>query len=316
MQATLAIVQASDSTPLRWDDVQLFLALAREPSLARAGARLGVDASTVSRRLAALEDALELRLFDRTREGLRATAAAERLLPSAEAMEAGASGFARDAESFEREIEGRVRLTAPPGLADSFIAPLLVELVAKHPRLSIELDASIGYADLARRDADLALRVSRPRSGDLVAKRIFAAREAVLGAPAYVKSLGRLKRASDARWITYADDLASLPTMRWLKREAPAMTAVLATSDFSAQARAAEAGLGVFVAPSPFVHAYRLVEVPLARPLATSLAEVPEGELWLVGHRALRDVPRIAAVWSFLEASFERMTKEHARRRR
>ena len=308
-------MQGDGTSPLRWDDVQLFLALAREPSLAKAGARLAVDASTVSRRLAALEESLGLRLFDRTREGLRATAAAERLLPSAEAMEAGASGFARDAESFEREVEGRVRVTAPPGLADAFVAPLLVELHARHPRLTIELDASIGYADLSRREADLALRAGRPKAGDLVSRKIFATREVLLGSEAYVRSLGRLKRAPDARWITYADDLAMLATMRWLRNEAPGMTPILATSDFSAQARAAEAGLGLFVAPRPYVHAYRLVEAPLSRPLASSLGQLPESELWLVGHRALRDVPRIAAVWTFLDESFARMGREDARRR-
>jgi DNA-binding transcriptional LysR family regulator len=292
--------------PLHWDDVQLFLALCRETSLGRAAGKLGVDASTVSRRLAALEERLALRLFDRVREGLRTTAAAERLLPSAEAMEAAAAGFSRDAESFEREVEGRVRITAPPGLSSAFVAPMLAELQGRHPRLAIDLDSSIGYADLARRDADLALRANRPRAGDLVAKKLLVAREVALGAPDYVASLGRLKRIADARWITYGDDLGSLATMRWLRQEAPGLSPVLKTSDFAAQARAAEAGLGLFVAPRPFVHAARVVEVALARPLAMSLASLPESELWLVGHRALRHVPRIAAVWSFLEEAFTR----------
>src|ERR1700722_16079994 len=125
-QAMVASLQVDTVT--RWDDVRLFLALYREQSLAGAGARVGLDGSTLSRRLAALEEGLAARLFDRTREGLVPPAAADLLLPAAEEMEAAHVRFARDASGLEREAEGVVRLSVPPGVADAFLAPVLARL--------------------------------------------------------------------------------------------------------------------------------------------------------------------------------------------
>lgn len=290
---------------LRWDDVQLFLALYRDGSLGRAGQRVGLDASTMSRRLTALEASLSLSLFDRSREGLHATAAAERLVIAAEAMERCAADFARDAEGFEREVEGRVRVTAPPGVADLIVAPRIGELLAKHPRLHVELDARIAYVDLSRREADVALRAVRPSGGDLVAKKVFTTRTVCLGSPSYVASLGTLRDLNDARWITYADDLASLPSMRWLTQQAPRAERALMTSSFPSQMRAAESGVGLVLAPLPFAAACELSVAKLSAPLTRSLATLPDETLWLVGHRALRVVPRVAAVWQWLEEIFQ-----------
>jgi DNA-binding transcriptional LysR family regulator len=289
---------------LRWDDVALFLALYRDEALGPAGKRVGLDPSTMSRRLTALEARLTLTLFDRGREGLRPTAAAERLVAAAEAMEHCAADFARDAEGFEREVEGRVRVTAPPGVADLIVAPHVGELVAKHPRLQVEIDARVAYVDLSRRESDLALRASRPRGGDLVAKKVFTTRTVALGSAAYVRSLGTLKDANDARWVSYGADLASLAGPRWLKKHAPQSAPALLTSSFSAQVQAARAGVGLMLAPEPFARAGELSVARLGVGLARSLAELPADELWLVGHRALRGVPRVAAVWQWLDALF------------
>ncbi len=300
---------------LRWDDVQLFLALYRDASLGRAGQRLGLDASTLSRRLSALEARLSLSLFDRSREGLHATAAAERLAATAEEMEQCAANFARDAEGFEREVEGKVRVTAPPGVADYIVAPRVGELVARHPKLRLEVDASVAYVDLSRREADVALRMLRPSGGDLVAKKVYTTRTVPLGSAAYVRSLGVLRDLTEARWIAYADDLASMPSMRWLRHEAPQLAPTLVTSSFSAQLRAAIAGVGVVLAPHPFGAACDLVEAKLSPALSRSLAALPDDSLWLVGHRALRLVPRVAAVWAWLEELFrEELPRKRSKR--
>jgi DNA-binding transcriptional LysR family regulator len=153
---------------LDWEQVRLFLAVAREKSLAGASARLGVDVSTVSRRLDRLEDLIGAPLFDRTRDGTSPTVLAEQVMPHAEEMELAAVRFAAAGAKVETEVEGIVRLTVPPGVADAFVAPALPELYARHPNLVIELDASVGYADLTRREADVAIRAHRPASGDLV----------------------------------------------------------------------------------------------------------------------------------------------------
>ena len=144
----------------RWEDVRVFLAVHRTRGLAAAGARLGMDASTVSRRLAGLEEALGARLFDRTRDGLLPTSAADLLLPAAEAMEAAHVSFVRDATGFEREAEGKVRVSVSPGMAEAFVAPALMRLRARHPKIRLELDASVRPVALSRREADIALGAS------------------------------------------------------------------------------------------------------------------------------------------------------------
>src|SRR4051812_46115663 len=107
--------------PLNWDDVRVFLAVQREKSLGRAGLRLSLDTSTVSRRLSALEAQLGARLFERTQKGLAETQLARRLVAAAEAMEAAHARLLRDAVSLETAAEGVVRISVAPGMADGFI---------------------------------------------------------------------------------------------------------------------------------------------------------------------------------------------------
>jgi len=285
---------------LDWDQVRVFLAVARAGQLAGAAARLGLDVSTVSRRLDRLESELGLHLFDRTRDGTVATAAAEAMLPAAEDMERGLAQFAAAVDAVETVAEGVVRLTALPGVADAFVAPLLARFRELHPRVVVELDASIGYADLTRREADLALRSTRPRSGDLVAVRVISTRSIPLTSPEYAAELGTLANWADARWLTWGQDLMHIPTGLWFAEHVPELVPVLRTNHFASQLAAAAAGLGVVLASEPFRHVHRLVPVSIARSLKPAWDALPVEDLWLVGHRALRTVPRVAALWDFL----------------
>jgi DNA-binding transcriptional LysR family regulator len=286
-----------------WDDARVLLALWRAKTLTGAGAALGVNASTVGRRLDALEAALGARLFDRTPDGVLATAAAERLVSHAEGLEQAALGLANAAQGFERAPEGVVRISAPPGVADHFLAAGLPRLLAKYPKLRLEIDASVGYVDLTRREADLALRALRPTAGDLVAVKIVEEDDAPLAAPALAKRLGTLARTADAPWIGWGRDLVHIPSGRWLAEHVPESAVLLRTSSIGAQISAAEAGLGLVVVPKVYASVRKLVEVPLGPALAAARAALPRESLWLVGHRALREVPRVAAVWDFIVQS-------------
>lgn len=292
---------------LRWDDLKVLLALHRRGSLKRAAEALGVNISTVSRRLDALEELLGAHLYDRTPDGVRPTAAAELLVPHAEGMERAVLGFVHGLEGLEVEVEGVVRITAPPGMVDSFLAPALVELANAHPRLRIQILASVGYADLSRHEADLALRIMRPAAGDLVAKRLASHPWCVVASPAHAAMLngsGRLREPDATRWVTWGEDLAHMPDARWLATHVSRERVVLETSSMTAQLEAVRAGLGAMVVPRPYAALPGLAEVRCSAALAKSLAALPEGTLWLVGHRALREVPRIAAVWAWLERLF------------
>jgi DNA-binding transcriptional LysR family regulator len=293
------MVAESQAPEFRWDDARILLSLIREGTLQKAGKRLGVDASTVSRRLDALERSLGARLFDRTPDGARATAIAEQLFPIAEQMEQAALRMAQSVEQLEAEPEGEVRISAPPGVADHMLAAALPRLFARYPRLCIRLDSRIAYVDLTRREADLALRAVRPTSGDLVAVKLGTAPSLLLASPSYAHEIGELERLDDARWITWDDDLASLPPARWVSTHVPASAVVLRTNSIGSQIAAAKAGLGLVWLDAPFKN-LGFDEVPLSRTLARECPPPGVGHLWLVGHRALREVPRIAAVWTWI----------------
>lgn len=293
---------------LRWDDLKVLLALHRRGSLKRAADELGVNISTVSRRLDALEELVGVHLFDRTPEGTRPTVAAEQLVPFAEGMERAAHGFSRGLEGFEIEPEGVVRLTAPPGIVDHFIAGALVDLARAYPKLRVQILSSIGYADLTRREADIALRLQRPAAGDFVSTRLAAQGWATLASPALAATLGRLRDPAAGRWVTWGADLAHLPDAQWIAANVPTERVVLETSSMTAQIEAVRAGLGLMLAPVAYAELRGLAAVDCAPKVRRSIDALPEGTLWLVGHRALREVPRIAAVWSWVKDRFADVT--------
>jgi DNA-binding transcriptional LysR family regulator len=289
-----------DHPDVRWDDIRVYLAAHRYKSLGAAARRLGVDTSTVSRRIAALEDALGVKLFERTRDGLLHTRAAERVLAAAEAMEAAHGRLTRDASDVETAAEGIVRLSVAPGTADLFVAPMLVRLRRRHPGVSIELDASVQPRDLTRHEADLALRSVPPRGADLVTTKLGSGRWIPAGSPELVEEHGKLAAWSDVPWIGWDRDLASFAPARWLAQHVAKAEVVLRTSQFSAQIAAARTSLGAVLLPAPYIRVLGLAPLPYAKALAPSLDGAPSDDLWLVCHRVLRDLPRVAAVWTFL----------------
>jgi DNA-binding transcriptional LysR family regulator len=290
----------------RWDDVRIFLAVHRQRTLAGAAGRLGLDTSTVSRRLAALESGLGERLFERTREGLAPARAAERVLAAAEAMEVAHARLTRDASDLESLAEGVVRISTAPGLSSVFIAPALIRLRKRYPKLVIELDASVAARDLTRYEADIAVRSVRSSGAELVTTKLMTAPWLAAAAPKVAQRLGTLAAWSDTAWIQWDRDLASFHAARWVSQHVPAHAVALRTSDFPAQLAAAKSGLGVMLCPVPYITVTGLVAVDLAPSLASAAAGWPADDLWLVGHRALREVPRIAAVWDFLVAELRR----------
>jgi DNA-binding transcriptional LysR family regulator len=300
------VAKSQDQVALRWEDVPVFLAAYRQGSLGAAAQRLQLDTSTVSRRLSAFEAALGQRLFERSREGLRASAAAERVYPAAEAVEAAYARLVREASGVEAAAEGVVRISVAPGMAEVFVAPLLAGLRAKHPRLDIELDASVSPRDLTRHEADLALRSLEPRGAELLVTKLVTARWVAAGSATTVQRLGRLQAWGAAPWLAWDRDLAAFGPARWLARHAARAAIPLRTSHFAAQLAAARAGLGILLVPEPYLQPAALVPVRYTAELAASAEDWPIDTLWLVGHRALRDVPRVAAAWDYLAREIRR----------
>jgi DNA-binding transcriptional LysR family regulator len=292
--------QPSPSEPLRWDDVRLFLALCRARTVGEAGRALGVDSSTVSRRLTALEEALTTSLFDRNHEGISATKAAEDLLPMAEEMEEAMLRFAHAADGLEREVSGLVRIACPPDVANVVIAPLLRELFTLHPALRVEIAPGEAVIDLARREADLALRTVRPAQGDLLVTRLTSVRWVLVASSELARELGSLRSWSDAPWIGWGLRLSMIGPAQWLEKHAKGVDPAVRSDSLMVQIAAVSAGVGVSLVPEPSARHYGLAPVKLAASLRADAANWPVDELFLVTLRALRDVPRVRALWDLL----------------
>ncbi|MCA9611201.1 MAG: LysR family transcriptional regulator [Sandaracinus sp.] len=284
---------------LPWDDVRLFLALCRVRTLGEAARSLGVDGSTVSRRLAALEENLGASLFDRGRGGVSATPAADALLPVAEEIEHAMARFAGAAEALERDVTGLVRIACPPDAAEVLIAPHLPALLARHPGLRIEVLAGEGLVDVARRAADLALRIVRPERGDLIQQKLGTVGWHLAATPALVQRLGSVRRLRDVPWVTFGEQYAHLPAARWV-REHAGEEPVFQSDSLRLQIAIVTTGLGAALLPAPSLDHYGLVPLKLTPKLRRDVPLPPPNDLYLLTHRALRHVPRVRAVWDFL----------------
>jgi DNA-binding transcriptional LysR family regulator len=301
MQRTSTGARAPD-----WDEARLLLALCRAPTVSAAARALGVNASTVSRRLAGLEAALAVSLFDRSREGITPTEAAEQLLPVAEEMEGTMARFGVAAQGLERAPSGTVRLACPPDVAEVLVAPRVRPLLARYPALRLELDPGEAVRDLTRGEADLALRTVRPERGDLVVTRLTSMRWVLVAAPALARSLGGLQAWTDAPWVGWGDRVADLGAARWLKTQGPDVVPVVRTVSLRLQLALVEQGVGVSLLPEASARQAGLLPVRLSSALEQAAASWPRDDLFLVTHRALRQVPRIRVVWEDLLASCQR----------
>ncbi len=289
-------------TRLPWDDVRFFLALCRARTVTEAAAALGVDASTVSRRLSALEEKLSAALFERGRDGLAATQAAEDLMPVAEEIEQGIARFASEAEALERSVSGPVRVACPPDVAEVIVAPLVPELLSRHPALRVEIDPGESVVDLTRREADIALRTVRPVRGDLVVTRLLTVRWVLVAAPRLARSLGTLRSWADAPWVSWGERLSAIAPARWFAAHARDVEPVVRSDSLMLQLALARKGVGVALVPEPSAGHYGLVPVKIGATLRERSGEWPSDDLFLVTHRALRQVPRVRAVWDLLVA--------------
>jgi len=283
---------------LNWDDLRFFLAAAQHGGFGAAGRRLEQQQSTVSRRVAALEARLGATVFDRTASGLTLTPLGRRVLGEAQAMEAALTRVADAASATEKVVEGVVRVAMTETLAAVFIIPaVLPDLLERHPKLRLDLVISDTSADLARREADIAVRFFLMPSGDLLTKRVARLHTAVLASRRLAKTLQR-KPINQWPFVSAYLPIGAAPEDAWREHVARGEVRV-STNSFHAQVEAVRAGLGVAVLPEILCGPLNLV--PIAIP--PSFPAPPDIEMYLVTPRALRRVPRIAAVFEALSDS-------------
>jgi DNA-binding transcriptional LysR family regulator len=281
-----------------WDDLRYFLAIYRTGTLARAGSELGINATTVGRRLSALEDRVRARLFDRTPEGYAPTAAGRDLLPRAERMEAEALALEREVLGADQRLEGSVHVTATEMIATRFIMPHLPRFGALHPEIAIVLECSSRNVSLARREADVALRLARPREDNVVTLRLADIPLALYASPEYIAARGtpddpeRSLRGHDV--LMYAPTRAFRLENAWFEARRDGARIALRSDSVSSIFAAALAGGGIALLP-------RAAADPESELVRIETRSAPEPRvIWQTVHQDLQKSARVRAVTAFL----------------
>lgn len=232
-----------------WDDLHLFLVVAETGSLSQAARKLRIGQPTVSRRLAQLEEQLGYALCERGTEGIRLTSMGEKLLEPVKRMAEAAAGWAQQVEQGEQQPHGTVRITAPPGIAHDFVLPIAVELRQKHPQLSLQVLARVQYLDLARREADLAIRMRPTEQKELEILFEIDAAVGAFASPSYAAKLTQGCEMNVIDFVGWAPPFEDLAPNPQLAASIDDFTPAFACDDYLVQCRAAELGLGVIFLP-------------------------------------------------------------------
>jgi DNA-binding transcriptional LysR family regulator len=273
-----------------WDDVRFMLAIQRFGSLSAAARSLSVNQTTVGRRLALLEESLQTRVFTHDGRRYQLTRAGERMLPHVERMEAEALALERDCLGQDRALSGSVLLTGPDAFSVVVLVPLLKAFRRRFPEIDLELSSEERTLDLRRREADLALRVSRPREGSLVARKVAPFALGLYASKAYLEQRGSPKSSELSKHDFVVVNREQATSTRWLQRRAGDARVVLRTNSTLAQVAAVVAGLGLGLVPC-YLAARQASLVRLLPRDATSMSS-----LWLVTHRDLQRAARVRAL--------------------
>ncbi len=280
-----------------WDDVRFFLAVLRHGSLSGAARALRVDHATVGRRIAAFEEQLGSKLFDRTPEGLAITAAGQAILRHCEAMESAAASVERLVAGHDARLSGLVRVATTEGLARALIVPALAPLAREHAQLQVEVMASPARLDITRRQADIAVRVGRPRDPDVICRKLADCGFALYGARSYLAAQ-RTPDHAEGPSVPTAVSYLGAPT--WFSAALDgARVALLSNSPF-VQVEAVSRGIGIGLFPCFLGDSDPELE-------RLSKGEPPEPRaVWMIIHRDLRRVAKIRLVADAIANAFHR----------
>jgi DNA-binding transcriptional LysR family regulator len=275
-------------------DLETLLALTRGRTLAVAGERLRVDASTVFRSLQRLERNLGQRLFERTRGGYAPTELATQLAGHAEEMEVVLESARSSMESAPTQVSGSVRITTTDTILHGLVAPALLTLRKTHPLLSFDLHTGNELASLTRRDADIAVRATKRPPQHLIGRSVGAIRVALYAANRRDAPTRADVQAGRVDWIGVDDVLPEHPSVIWRKRHFPRITPRYRVGSVLSVLELVALGVGVGIVPL-FLAATRSDVVRLSDPL-----EEAETELWLLTHPESRHLRRVAATYAHL----------------
>ncbi|MFN7026149.1 MAG: LysR family transcriptional regulator [Pseudorhizobium sp.] len=279
-----------------WDDVRLFLAVARTGQLLAASRRLGINHATLGRRISGLEKALGTRLLYRRTSGCELTPEGETFLRAAERMETEMLAAQAATGQIGAAISGTVRIGAPDGFGVSFLAPRLGQLMERHPQLKVQLVPVPRSFSLSQREADIAITIERPAEGRLVSSKLTDYSLGLYGARAYLERNG-VPKSIDAlnshHRIGYVEDLIFSPSLNFASEVLRDWDASFEISSAIGQTEAVRSGAGIGI-----LHDY------IARQHPELVRILPDVVLhrayWTTFHESSRNLMRLRVVVDFL----------------
>ena len=285
-----------------WDDLRYFLAFARTGSMQAAAKALGVNQSTVQRRIAELEECVGHRLVERHLGSYRLTALGEELCPAAEGVETAVAAFERHLAACDKGLTGTVRVTCGSSVAACLRrTPLIDAFHARHPGLRVELVISDRFLDLSKGEADIAIRLGEPRDEALVGRKIADASWAVYASRAYVERHGRPSNPQDLKghFLVACDgSITDYPGARWQRSVAHLATVSARTDHWQGLILAVKAGAGLAAMP----HFQGDNETELVRVIDDIGLVMP---FYLLMHRDMQHTPRVRAFADFVASEIK-----------
>lgn len=286
-----------------WDDLKVFLVICEQGTVRQAASVLGLNASTVSRRLAALEAALATQLFERHPSGLRLTTAGEEVHALCGRLEQGVALVQRRVKGHDQRLEGMLRVTSAEVIAQ-LSCLCLSEFQMKHPSVTLDLQLSDRMASLERHEVDVALRVAESPPENLFGKKVGHAGVGLFASRAYLKQHGPDPLDPAQIFVEWPSALAHKPAFSWLEKRVPKRVAAARIHGASAALEAVRAGFGMSLLGLP--QAMNQPDLVLIERLPVSCAT----PVWILTHADLRRAARVRAVMDHLSEAFLSYGKE------
>lgn len=286
-----------------WDIFRLVMAVADGGSAVAASERLGVNASTVLRRISRFEKENGIRLFERRQTGYTPTVECEAVIDAARQIEQSIDGISRDLLGRDLRLEGRLAVTTTDSLLNSVVAPLLVQFSKLHPRIRIDVSVTNSRLNLTRQDADIAVRASKMPPDTLVGQRVSGLAFAVYATPSLVAQLpgGKLSKLRKAPWIGIGNALKASPVGAWMDRYVPVERIAVTADTFVAVHDCAATGAGLAVLPCCLGDQSQKVV------RATPPVDEMETSLWVLTHADIRSAARVKAFNEFMSRALRAM---------
>lgn len=285
---TVALVQQ-----LAWDDIKLFLALAQAGSTRQAAELVGVNASTISRKLAALEEALSARLVERLPDGLRLTQAGSDVVAVALEMNESVRSMTRRVAGADRKLVGTVRISVPEIVAAT-VGDTLDDVLSEHPGLQVEFRVDDSVIDLSRHEVDIAVRVSDTPHPELVGRKLGRANVGIYATELYWRRYPYDINDERHRWVEWPSYVHRKSAYEWVNREAPVRRVAVFAASSQAVLAATSGGVGVAVLP----HVYaRRISTLVSR---YALPDACGTDVWALTHREISRNARVRAVLKVL----------------